>query len=145
VGVVESSADDGAASSSADSGRSTGRETARRVLLLLVGTSNVTSAFSVLQETLFMLNNAMMVTESRVILNLLDDALNTFGRPLPIVAFLLIVPFSTSEVTQLLSPDTVHCEPVYPFEHTHEHSEPLDTLTPPFWQGFVVAQEFVLL
>lgn len=92
-----------------------------------------------------MLNSAMMVTESSVILNLLDDALNTLGRSLPIVAFLLIVPFSTSELTQLPSPDTVHCEPVYPFEHTHEHSELLDTLTPPFWQGFVAAQEFVLL
>jgi hypothetical protein len=34
---------------------------------------------------------------------------------------------------------------VYPFEHTHEHSEPADTLTPPFWQGFVLAQELELL
>ena len=91
-----------------------------------------------------MLNSAMMVTESSVILNLLDEALNTSGRSLPIVAFLLIVPLSTSDVTQLPSPDTVHCDPVYPLEHTHEHSEPLDTLTPPFWQGLVLAQAFEL-
>jgi hypothetical protein len=61
-----------------------------------------------LQEALFMLKSAMRVTESRAMLNLLDDALNTSGRALPIVAFLLIMPLSTSDVTQLLSPDTVH-------------------------------------
>lgn len=69
---------------------------------------NATSAFSILQETLFLLNSAMIVIESSLIPNFECDSWNRRGSELPIVAFLAMVLFSTSEVTQLLSPAMVH-------------------------------------
>lgn len=92
-----------------------------------------------------MLNSAMIVTGSRVMSKFVLDWLKILGRELPIVAFLLIVPLSTFELTQLLSPDVVHVEPVYPFAQTHEHWLPLETLTPPLEQGLDVAQVAVAL
>ena len=137
-------------SASTVSGWSNGRETARRVFSLLlldeeeVGTSNETSEFSVSHEALFILNNAMMVTVSRVTLNLLD-IWSTFDRSLPMVAFMRVAPLTTSAVAQLESPGIVHCEPVNPLEQTQEHWVPLDTLMPPFWQGLALVQAAVLL
>lgn len=92
-----------------------------------------------------MLNSAMIVTGSRVMSNLVFDWSKIVGKELPIVAFLLMVPLSTFELIQLLSPEVVHAEPVYPFEQTHEHWLPLETLTPPFSQGLDEAQLASLL
>ena len=109
-----------------------GRSRERRVVpLLLARSSKATSAFSVLQELLFKLKIAMIVTESSLTPNFCSDSPNKVGSELPIVAFLWTVPLSTSAEVQLLSPAVVQREPVYPFEHTHEHVDPLDTLTPP--------------
>lgn len=85
--------------------------TDRRVLLVLslVTSLKATSSFSVVQETLLMLKRAMIVTESRVILNFSLDSSNRIGSELPIVAF---DPLFTRAVVQLLSPAILHCEPV---------------------------------
>ena len=94
---------------------------------------NETKAFSVMQETLFWLNSAIRVNESSGILKLFCESSNSRGSSLPIVAFLEF----TSVVTQLESPSSVHCDPVYPLVQTQEHISPLETLTPPFMQGVV--------
>ena len=123
----------GCVESSTSTSRPISRE--RRLLPLLESTSlKAMSAFSVLQEISFMLNSAIIVTGSRVISKSVLDWSKMDGRELPIVAFLLMLPLSMSELTQLLSALVVHCEPVYPFEQTQEHFSPLETLTPPFSQ-----------
>lgn len=42
---------------------------------------------------------------------------------------------SMAVVVQPTSPGILHCAPVYPFVQIHEHTDPLDTLAPPFSQG----------
>ncbi|EAU30899.1 predicted protein [Aspergillus terreus NIH2624] len=114
--------------------------TARRVLLLLTP-RNETRAFSVVHETLFWLNSAMMVVGSRSMSNVSEDWVKRRGRSLPTVAFLPL----SSVVMQLASPAMVHREPVKPFVQTQEQTSALDTLTPPFSQGVVFSQVLALL
>jgi hypothetical protein len=82
----------------------------RDLLVSLVLTSlKDTNAFSVLQETLFILKIAMIVTGSRTMLNLFSDSSNKMGSALPMVAF---DSFLIKAVVQLSSPAIVHREPV---------------------------------
>lgn len=114
---------------------------ARRPLLEPVLTSlKATRAFSVVQETLFWLNKAMIVTGSKGTPKLLCALLNKRGRSLPMVAFLDEEPLLISVVVQLESPESMHCEPVNPFEQTQEQTSPLETLTPPLAQGVLLSQ-----
>lgn len=92
-----------------------------------------TSAFSVMQDMSFWLNSAIRVNGSSGMLKLSREFSNSRGSALPKVALWPLI----SVVTQLASPSTVHCEPVYPFVQTQEHVVSLETLMPPFLQGVV--------
>jgi hypothetical protein len=64
------------------------REVRRALLEVEERLLKETSEFSVVQETLFWLNNAMMLIESNGMLKLLLACSNKRGRSLPMVAFL---------------------------------------------------------
>lgn len=107
----------------------------KRRLLLLETPLNDTSAFSLVHETLFWLNSAMMVTESSGMLKLFCESSNKRGSSLPIVACSDVEPWFICVVMQPASPAVAHCEPVYPLVQTQEQISPLETLTPPFLHG----------
>lgn len=112
----------------------------RRVFSLGDNPLNDTSAFSVVQETLFWLKRATMVTGSSGILKLSFETWKSRGTSSPIVAFLEVEFWVIPVVTQLASPAVVQPEPVYPLTQTQEQVSPLDTLTPPFEHGAVFSQ-----
>ena len=76
-----------------------------------------------------------MVTGSRGMLKIFCESSRNCGKSLPIVALFDAEFCPILVVVQLLSPDVMHCEPIYPFVQTQEQIDPLDTLTPPFLHG----------